>query len=138
MKWITWAGVGIDRMACAWLIQRYLDPGAEFLFIAEGTTSASGDWEPFDIPGVRLSHHHGQCSFQAFLAEYGLRDPILARIGRIIDEADTIQEVEIEPAACGVDLLCRGLRRISPDDHVALERGVLVFDALYAQLEAEG
>ena len=99
--------------------------------------AASTDAEPFDIPGVRLSHHHGHCSFHTMLREFGLEDPVLARIARIIDEADTTQEVLIEPVAPGLDLLCRGLRRISPDDGVALERGGLLYDALYAQLAAE-
>ena len=96
------------------------------------------DAEPFDIPGTRLSHHQGRCSFATFLAAYDLQDPVLARIARIVDEADTVQEVELEPAAAGVDLVCRGLRRISPDDHIAVDHGVTLYDALYAQLEAEG
>jgi hypothetical protein len=128
MRWVTWEGIGIDRMACAWLIRRRIDPEARFLFIPE----------PFDIPGTRLSHHQGRCSFATFLAAYDLQDPVLARIARIVDEADTVQEVELEPAAAGVDLVCRGLRRISPDDHIAVDHGVTLYDALYAQLEAEG
>ena len=134
MKWVTWSGVGVDRMGCAWLIRRWLDADAEVLFIPEGSHDLPPDAEPFDIPGVRLSHHGGHCSFHAFLTTYSLSDPILARIARIIDEADTVTEVELEPAAAGLDLLCRGLRRISPDDTVALERGAMLFAALYAQL----
>jgi hypothetical protein len=138
MRWVTWAGIGIDRMACAWLIRQRIDPEAEFLFIPEGSAALPPDAEPFDIPGTRLSHHQGRCSFATFLATYDLRDPILARIARIVDEADTVQEVELEPAAAGVDLLCRGLRRISPDDQTAVGYGATLYDALYAQLEAEG
>jgi hypothetical protein len=73
----------------------------------------------------------------ALLAAYELADPILARIARIVDEADTVQEVELEPAAAGLDLICRGLRRISPDDSAAIELGLTLYDALYAQLETE-
>jgi hypothetical protein len=137
MKWVTWEQVGIDRMGCAWLIWRWIDADAQFLFIAEGGSTLPDDAEPFDIPGTRCSHHGGHCTFGTLLQLYALHDPILQRIARIIDEADTVQEVEIEPAAVGLDLLCRGLRRISPDDHIALERGALLYEALYAQLEEE-
>jgi hypothetical protein len=82
-----------------------------------------------------LSHHGGHCSFHAFLAAYGLDDPVLARIARIVDEADTVQEAQLEPAAPGLDLICRGLRRTSADDHEAVERGAAVYDALYAELK---
>ena len=138
MRWVTWTGIGIDRMACAWLIRQRIDPEAEFLFIPEGSAELPLDAEPFDIPGTRLSHHQGRCSFATFLAAYDLHDPILERIARIVDEADTVQEVELEPAAAGVDMLCRGLRRISHDDQTAVGYGVMLYDALYAQLEAEG
>lgn len=134
MKWVTWSGVGVDRMGCAWLIRRWVDRDAEFVFVPEGSHDVPADAEPFDIPGVRLSHHGGHCSLYAFLVTYDLKDPVLARIARIIDEADTIAEVELEPVAPGLDMLCRGLRRISPDDTTALERGALLFEALYAQL----
>ena len=89
---------------------------------------------------VRLSHHRGHCSFHSLLKEYKLDDPVLVRMARIIDEADTVQEVHVEPAAAGLDLICEGLRQISPDDVTALERGAMVYDALYAGLllEMEG
>jgi hypothetical protein len=138
MKWVTWEQVGIDRMGCAWLIRRFVDAQAEFLFVPLGQGSLPEGAEPFDIPSVRLSHHGGHCTFATMLQVYGLADPILGRIARIIDEADTIQEVTLEPAASGLDLLCRGLRRISPDDQTALERGALLYEALYAQLASEG
>jgi hypothetical protein len=93
--------------------------------------------EPFDIPGVRLSHHRGHCSFHTLLGEYKLDDPVLKRIARIIDEADTVQEVCVESAAAGLDLICEGIRRTSPSDDVALERGAMIYEALYAQLAAE-
>lgn len=137
MKWVTWMGVGIDRMACAWLIRRRIDHDAEFLFIPEGSSALPPDATPFDIPGVRFSHHQGHCSLQALLAAYEQTDPVLARIARIVDEADTVQEVELEPAAAGLDLICRGLRRISPDDSAAIALGLTLYDALYAQLESE-
>jgi hypothetical protein len=137
MKWVTWEQVGVDRMACAWLITKYLDPAAEFLFVHAGHKPLPEEAEPFDIPEVRLSHHRGHCTFYTMLREYDLRDPVLQRIARVVDEADTVQEVNLEPAAAGLDLICRGLRLVSPDDQVALERGRLIYDALYAQFASE-
>ena len=137
MKWVTWEQVGVDRMACAWLITKYLDPDAEFLFVPTGHKPLPEGAEPFDIPGVRLSHHRGHCTFSTMLREYDLHDPVLQRIARVVDEADTVQEVVLEPAATGLDVLCRGIRLISPNDQIALERGKQVYDALYAQFASE-
>lgn len=137
MQWVTWEGVAVDRMACAWLIRRWIDPEAEFLFVAVGSQPLPADAEPFDIPGVRLSHRRGHCSFHTMLDEYQIADEVLHRIARIVDEADVVQEVAVEPIAPGLDVLCRGLRAISPDDAVALERGALLYDGLYTQLTAE-
>jgi hypothetical protein len=138
MTFVTWENVGVDRMACAWLIRKYVDKSAKFLFVVEGSDALPSGAEPFDIPGVKLSHHQGHCSFHACLREYKLaNDPILKRIGRIIDEADTVQEATLEATAPGLDLICRGIRLTSPSDEVALERGAAVYDALYAALEEE-
>ncbi len=136
MKWVTWENIGVDRMACAWLIRKHVDPQAEFVFIPRGAAIPAGA-EPFDIPGVALSHHDGHCSFHAFLRKYKLKDRVLERIARIVDEADTIQEVSVEPAAAGLDLICEGLRLVSPDDDTALKHGTLIYDALYARLASE-
>ena len=87
MKWVTWENVGIDRISCVWLILREIDPQAEVIFINQNAELPI-DAEPFDIPGVRLAHHAGHCSFHAILRQYQLADPILHRIARIIDEAD--------------------------------------------------
>lgn len=138
MQWVTCEQVAVDRMACAWLIRRFLDPEAEFLFVAEGERSLPDGAEPFDMPGVRLSHRQGRATFHTMLHEYALtEDPVLGRIARLVDEADIVQEVALEPAAPGLDLICRGLRRISPDDTVALEHGRVLYDALYAQLASD-
>ena len=137
MKWVTWKNVGVDRMACAWVIRKRIDPNAEFLFIDEGETAPPKGAEPFHIPGVRLSHHQGHCSFYAILHEYKLKDPVLDRIARIVDEADTVQEVSVEPAAAGLDLICRGVRLTSRDDHEAIERGAMLYEGVYAVLAAD-
>jgi hypothetical protein len=135
VKWVTWENIGVDRMGCAWLIRRFIDAKAKFLFVARDAALPT-DAEPFDIPSVKYSHHGGHCSFHALLREHKLNDPILTRIARIIDEADTVQEVQLEPAAVGLDLLCSGLRRTSASDAEALEKGIMLYEALYAELVA--
>jgi hypothetical protein len=136
MKWVTWEKVGVDRIGCAWLIRREIDRDAEFVFVARGEPLPA-DAEPFDVPDVRFSHHGGHCSFHALLEHHQLTDPVLHRLARIIDEADTVQAVHVEPAAAGLDLVCEGIRLISPDDHAAIEQGKIVYDALYARLSEE-
>lgn len=137
MKWLTWENVGIDRMGCAWLIRRFIDPQAEFRFIPAGQTPLPDGYEPFDIPGVRLTHRRDHCTFHTMLREYHLTDPVLEQIANIIDEADITQEVLVEPIAAGLDVICQGMRRISSDDYQAVERGQLLYNALYAQLASE-
>ena len=137
MKWVTWKNIGVDRMACAWLIRRWIDPQAEFAFIPIGEKLLPKNGEPFDIPGTRYSHHGGHCTFYALLKENNINDPILTRIAQMVDEADEIQEITVEPAALGLDLICRGLRQISRDDFEAMERGSLIYDALYEQLKVD-
>lgn len=134
MKWLTWENIGVDRMACGWFIQRFIDPQAEFQFIPAGQKPIQDDVEPFDIPGVKYSHRRGHCTFITFLKEHHLKDPILQQIGHIVDEADVVQEVAVEPVSPGLDFICHGIRRISKDDHEALKRGCLIYDALYAEL----
>jgi hypothetical protein len=137
MKWITWENVGVDRMACAWLIKKWIDSEAEFSFIPIGQKPLPEGLEPFDIPGVRLSHRRGHCTFHTMLQEFKIKDPVLERIAKIVDEADTIQEVFLEPIAPGLDFICDGICLTSPDDITALERGSTIFDALYAQISAK-
>jgi hypothetical protein len=137
MKWVTWKNIGVDRMAAIWLIRRWIDPTAEFLFIPVGEKPRPEHGEPFDVPGARYSHHGGHCTFYALLNDKNLTDPVLKRIAQMVDEADEVHEVTIEPAALGLDLICRGLRQISKDDFEALEHGSLIYDALYAQLRAD-
>ena len=137
MKWVTWKNIGVDRMASAWLIRRWIDPKAEFFFIPAGDKPDPKEGELFDIPGARYSHHGGHCTFYTLLKQHKINDPVLSRIAQMVDEADEIQEVTVEPAALGLDLICRGLRQISKDDFEAMERGNLIYDALYAQLRLD-
>jgi hypothetical protein len=137
MKWVTWENVGVDRMACAWLIHKFIDPQAEFVFIPAGAKSLPDGAEPFDIPGTHYSHHRGHCTFHTLLRERSLKDPVLQHIAQIVDEADIEQEIPLEAIAPGLDVLCRGLRLVSPDDVTALRHGALIYDALYAQLSLD-
>ncbi|MBI3740218.1 MAG: chromate resistance protein [Chloroflexi bacterium] len=136
MKWVTWENVAVDRMACAWLISRFIDAKAEFIFVSVGSKRLPMG-EPFDIPGARLSHRRGHCTFHTILREYKLKDSVLDRIAQIVDEADVVQEITVEPTALGLDLICRGIRLTSSDDQTAIERGRLIYEALYAQLSED-
>lgn len=136
MHWVTWEHIGVDRMGSAWLIRRFIDPEAAFSFIAMGEMAPERA-EAFDIPGARFSHRQGHCTFYTLLVEHKLDDPVLRRIARMIDEADVVQEASLEPAATGLDLICRGLRRTSTSDEEALDKGFLIYDALYAELAAQ-
>jgi hypothetical protein len=137
MKWVTWQNVGVDRMACAWLIKRWIDVKAQFIFVPVGAKPLPKGAEPFDIPGVRYSHHRSHCTFYTLLKEYKLKDSILLRIAYIVDEADIVQDAAVEPYASGLDLICRGIRRLSKDDQEAFERSFLIYEALYAELSAD-
>ncbi len=134
MKWVTWEHIMVDRMACAWLILRQIDAQAEFIFIPPGSRAIPEGAEAFDIPGMRLSHHRGHCSFFALLKEYQIKDPVLQQIAQIVDEADVVQEVALEPAAPGLDLICRGIRRNCADDFEAIKIGSVIYEALYVEL----
>lgn len=137
MKWVTWQHIGVDRMACIWLILRFIDTAAEFAFVPAATPHLPQGYEPFDMPGVRFTHRGGHSTFHTILREYGLSDGVLQRIAQIVDEADIVQDAAVEPTAAGLDLICRGLRLISPDDQTALHHGCLIYDALYAALQSE-
>ena len=137
MKWVTWENVGVDRMASAWLIKKWIDFEAEFSFVPIGQKPLPEGFEPFDIPGVRFSHRRGHCTFHTILKEFKIKDQTLDRMAQIIDEADTVQEVFLEPIAPGLDFICDGIRLTSPDDLTALERGSIIFEALYAQLKVK-
>ncbi|HYA40584.1 MAG TPA: chromate resistance protein ChrB domain-containing protein [Syntrophobacteraceae bacterium] len=138
MNWITWENVGVDRIACAWLIRKKIDSDAAFLFIRRGADYKEMDGIPFDIPGVNLSHKRGKCTFCTFLKEYEINDKILDRICAIVDAADSVNELLPAPEAAGLDLICRGLTKVLRDDSKALEIGGIIFEAIYTQLAEEG
>jgi hypothetical protein len=130
VKWATRARPHVDRAACAWLVRRFIDPEAEFVFV-EDPDDVPPDATPFDITGAELSHHDGGCSFESFLRRYELDDAGLERIARIVHEADLEDERYDAPEAAGVDAIVRGLGRLHSDEEV-LTLSAPIFDALYA------
>jgi hypothetical protein len=129
MKWATRAGIHIDRAACAWLIRREIDPEAEFVFVHD-PAEIPAEATPFDMRGVELSHHHGDCSFETFLHRYELGDPVLWEIAQIVHEADLADERFDAPEAPGLDVLLRGLSMVRDDDEL-LALSAPLFDGLY-------
>jgi len=134
MKWVTRRKARVDRIACPWLIQRFIDPGAEFLFVAEDQvmdTARREDAVPFDVPGVELGHHGERCSFDAFLEKYRLSDPALRALGEIVRGADTDAR-HIAREAWGLYAVASGFREIARDDVENMALQFPVYDALYA------
>jgi len=134
MKWITRERPKIDRIACPWLIARFIDPKPEFVFApaAEVVRLARElDAIPFDIEGVELSHEGPRCTFDALLAKYGLTDPALAELAVIVRGADTAR-LELAPQAAGLLAISLGLSHNFTDDHEQLGHGFVLYDALYA------
>ena len=129
MRWATRAGVHIDRAACAWLLRRFIDPEASFVFVddpAEVPVEATA----FDMRGVELGHHGGDCSFETILRRYELDDPVLWKLAELVHEADLDDERFDAPEARGLDVVLRGLSMTLHDPHV-LEVSALLFDGLY-------
>lgn len=134
MRWITRARPKIDRIACPWLIQRFIDQEAEFLFVPAGEVLAQAAELraiPFDVEGVELSHEGPLCSFDAILNKYGLGDPALHEIAVIVRGADT-DRLDLAPQAAGLLAISLGLSRNFADDHEQLAHGMIIYDALYA------
>lgn len=134
MKWITRERPKIDRVACPWLIARFIDADADFLFAPPSEVRRLAEElgaTPFDVEGVELSHDGPLCSFDALLAKYGLPDPALAEIAVIVRGADTAR-LELAPQAAGLLAISLGLSRLFADDHEQLRHGFVMYDALYA------
>ncbi len=138
MKWVTRRKARVDRIACPWLIQRFIDPGGEFLFVPENEVAETARSEgaiPFDVPGAELGHHGEQCSFDAFLRIYKLTDPALQALATIVRGADTDAR-DIAKEAWGLYAVASGFREISRDDYENMARQFPVYDALYAYCRA--
>jgi len=129
VRWATRSGVHIDRAACAWLIRRWVDADAEFVFVGD-PTQVPADATGFDLRGVELTHHGADCTFETILRRYDLSDPVLWRIAEIVHEADLDDERYHAPEAAGLDVVLRGLSMTCDDDRV-LELATPIFDGLY-------
>jgi hypothetical protein len=129
VKWATRAGVHIDRAACAWLIRRFLDPAAEFVYVAD-PSQVPPDATAFDLRGVDLGHHGGDCSFETILRRREITDPVLWRIAEAVHEADLDDERFDPPEAAGLDVILRGLSMIGTDEQTLAVSGP-IFDGLY-------
>jgi hypothetical protein len=134
MKWITREHPKIDRIACPWLIANFIDPGAEFLYVPGGEVAkiaAETGAIPYDVSGVELGHHGDECSFDAFIRKYELRDPALDKLALIVRAADTGRP-DLAPQAAGLLALSAGLSLNFENDHEMLKHGRVMYDALYA------
>ena len=134
-RWVTRERPKVDRIACPWLVARFVDPGAEFLYVPSDTVRAVAAEKqaiPYDVPDVHFTHQGDLCSFDAFIAHYGLGgDPALARLALIVRGADTGKH-ELAKQSAGLVAMSLGLSRLIPDDHAMLKQGMVLYDALYA------
>ena len=134
MKWITRERPKIDRIACPWLIARFIDKSPEFLYVPAAEVlqaAAESGAVPYDIPGVEMSHVGELCSFDAFLAKYRLDDPALQQLATIVRGADT-SRLDLAPQSAGLYAISLGLSRCFADDHEMLKHGLVIYDGLYA------
>jgi hypothetical protein len=129
MRWATRAGVHIDRAACAWLLGRFIDPEASFVFV-DDPAEVPAEATAFDMRGVELGHHGGDCSFETILRRYELEDPVLWKLAELVHEADLDDERFDAPEARGLDVVLRGLS-MTLDDQRVLEVSGPLFDGLY-------
>ena len=141
MKWITRENAAVDRIACPWLIRRFVDPEAEFLYVAPDQVMEVARREgatPFDVAGVELGHVDGRCSFESILLRYGLTsDPALVKLGNIVHAADITSEAAVAAEGAGLKAIASGFRLLhGRADHHKLELQAPVYDALYAWAQA--
>lgn len=136
MKWVTREHVKVERVACPWLIRRFVDAQAEFLFVPADQVMAVAEREgaiPFDAPGVELGHHGDRCSFEAIVDKYAIQDPAVLMLARIVNGADAKQETYNMPEAPGLKAIALGFVGLGlGDDHEIIAREAIVYDALYA------
>ena len=135
MQWVTRSHVHVDRVACPWLISRFVDNEAEFLFVPANQVTAVADREdgvPFDVADVELGHRDGRCSFESIMLKYELKDPALVRLSKIVHAADVAQDIDKDPIARGLEALAVGFSIRHPEDNENLDYQFEVYDALYA------
>ena len=135
MKWITRSHVHVDRVACPWLITRFIDSEAEFLFVPRSRINQAAQESgaiPFDAPDVELGHHEGRCSFESIMLKYELKDAGLLRLAKIVHAADVAGDMDNDPLARGLEAIATGFSLRYPDDLENLKHQFEVYDALYA------
>ncbi|MGH7792781.1 MAG: chromate resistance protein ChrB domain-containing protein [Thermodesulfobacteriota bacterium] len=136
MKWITREKVKVDRVACPWLIKKFIDPEAGFLFVPADKVQEIAELEgaiPFDVSGVELGHHGGKCSFEAIVDKYRINDPAIHLLAKIVHGADVSEDLYGRLEAPGLKAIAEGFRHLGlKDDHEILEKEFIVYDALYA------
>jgi hypothetical protein len=133
MKWITRRHVHVDRTACPWLIKRFIDPKAEFVFVPAEKIEESVKKEkaiPYDALGVELGHHGDKCSFDAIVEKYKIKDPAVLELAKIVRAADT-DTMEAAPEAAGLEAVMAGLGIVSKDDYETIAKASPVYEALY-------
>jgi hypothetical protein len=137
MKWVTRGRVKVDRVACPWLIKKFVDPQAEFLFVPAVQVMETAEREgaiPYDVPNVELGHHGKECSFDAIVKKYDLAgDPALVLLAKIFNRADTDNSLWNQPESAGLNAVAEGFRHLGfKDDHEVNSAEWIVYDALYA------
>jgi hypothetical protein len=140
MKWITRSHVHVDRVACPWLISRFIDSEAEFLFVPKNQIEQAARETgaiPFDAPGVELGHVDGRCSFESIIHKYDLKEPGLLRLAKIVHAADVAADIDKDPIARGLEAIASGYSLRFPDDIENLEHQFEVYDGLYAWCRLE-
>lgn len=133
MEWVTRKGAKVDRIACPWLIKKFVDPDAEFLFVPADQVLSVVEKTgaiPFDVKDVELGHHADKCTFDAIIEKYNLNDKTLLELAKIVRGADT-QAKDITPYSRGLEAMAEGFRLISKDDFENMEKQFAVYDALY-------
>jgi hypothetical protein len=133
LKWVTREHVHVDRTACPWLIQKFVDSKAEFIFVPVEKIDEIVSKEkaiPFDAPDADLGHHGDKCSFDAIVEKYKIKDPAVLELAKIVRAADT-NKPELAPEAAGLDAVMTGISIASRDDYEAIEKAKIVYDALY-------
>jgi hypothetical protein len=141
MKWITRERVKVDRVACPWLIRKFIDPEAEFLFVPTDQVmelAANEGAIPFDVAGVELGHHEGKCSFEAIVSRYSIKDPAILMLAEIVHGADVAQDKYGKLEAAGLKAIADGFGHLGlKDDHEILAHEFIVYDALYAYCQQQ-
>jgi hypothetical protein len=141
MRWVTRKNANVDRIACPWLIKRFIDPDAEFVYVSAPDVISVAEREsaiPFDVPGVELGHVDGRCSFESIILKYGLKDPALDRLALIVHGADVAADAGITPQAAGLKAIAHGFAMVhGENDHLKIALETPLYDALYTWCQYE-